>query len=446
MASRPKEQFNAAASRKVMTAAGFAIGAILYPQDDMATSFERSLAHTESQFIGTQQSGQLRDTPLTLVPPISVQKLWAQNGLAGEKITAALATLDDTQQTQLRLRSTALFAQDGFADVIRIMADGKQQKLNDLVAKIADIPSGMRIITTDYASISSEQNKEVWREFQERAEPAFYHYLATTRAAALREAGFCDHAIDCMRRGHGPANAEGIHYNVDIDHLTERKGGGAMCLEKSVDPVLGGAPMYPINHAANLCLIMRDVHTQTKNTINNLQNINTIPVGETRRIIMAVPEQGKELMMLHRQDVHADLQGPKETSYFALGPSLLITRDVEAYKQNIASPSEETTKAFFEENIRADLNHTVKLWTALAQSLEQSHHQGDLKAAEIKNTITNCDEYLKPLERALADIRAPQDAIESLAQVSHRIYAVLSPPADGGRPPPAPGKKPHGHT
>jgi hypothetical protein len=73
------------------------------------------------------------------------------------------------------------------------------------------MPPGMRLITTDYISIEPEQNKAVWREFQEKAEPAFYRYIAATQETALREAGFCDHAINCMRRGYGPTDKDGIH-------------------------------------------------------------------------------------------------------------------------------------------------------------------------------------------------------------------------------------------
>ena len=85
--------------------------------------------------------------------------------------------------------------------------------------------------------------------------------------------------------------------------------------------------------------------------------------------------------------------------------------------------------------MRASLSHTLKLWTALAHSLEQAQAEGSIKAPDIKGTAKNCNDYLKPLENIMAEIHAPRDAIESLAQVSNRIYTILSPPADSGRAP-----------
>lgn len=437
MAEKPKkDSFNDVARRNITAAVALAAAIAGVQQDDIHTQYEDSL----NDETAIPQRGQERP-PLpsaVLAPQVSPQglrEIWALQGLEGEKFNVAFSALSPEQTDSLTRRSKDLFALDGFTGVMQRMADGKQKKITEMIEKIADLPDGMRLITTDYVSIETEQNKAVWLEFQERAEPAFYRHLAATQEKALREAGFCDHAIDCMRRGYGPTDENGLHYNVDIDHLTERKGGGALCLEKSVDPVLGGAPMYAINHAANLCLIMRDVHVQTKNVINNLQDINNIPAGETRRILMAVPEEGKELMMLHAQDMRAAVQPPVETSYYALGPSLLMMRALERYKDNIVAPREETTKQFFDGDMRASLSHTLKLWTALAHSLEQAQAEGSIKAPDIKGTAKNCNDYLKPLENIMAEIHAPRDAIESLAQVSNRIYTILSPPADSGRAP-----------
>jgi len=449
MAESPKESFNTSARRNLMAAAAVALGIAGVQQDELHTQFEASLFMPKSgePLVKNTPEAQKNSAPLEPAPrPRALQEIWSDQGLSGEKFDAAFAALSAEQKDRLALRSQAFFAQAGFTDVMQRMAEGKQKKLNDLLAKIADIPPGMRLITTDYNSIESEQNKIVWQEFQERAEPAFYRHIAATQETALREAGFCDYAIDCTRRGHGPTNKDGIHYNVDIDHLTERKGGGAMCMEKSVDPVLGGAPMYPINHVSNLCLIMRDVHTQTKNTINGLQDIGAIPAGETRRIVMAVPEEGKELLMLHPQDIRAGMQPPTETSYFALGPSLLIMRDLERYKKNIVSQNAAATREFFDDVIRDDFSHTLKLWTALALTLEHADAEGTLKTPSIKSTIKNCNDYLKPLENLMAEIQAPQDALENLVHISHRIYGILSPSADGERAPSATGKQTHGHA
>lgn len=428
MAESPKESFNKSARRNLMAAAAVALGIAGVQQDELHTQYEASIftPKTGGPLAGAIPERQQSAAPQQPPPqPPALQEIWNAHGLSGEKFDAAFAALSAEQKDRLALRSDAFFAQEGFTDVMQRMAEGKQKKLDDLLAKIADMPPGMRLITTEYNSIESEQNKIVWHEFQERAEPAFYRHLAATQETALREAGFCDYAIDCMRRGRGPTNKDGIHYNVDIDHLTERKGGGAMCMEKSVDPVLGGAPMYPINHLSNLCLIMRDVHTQTKNAINGLQDIGAIPAGETRRIVMAVPEEGKELLMLHPQAIRAGAQPPAETSYFALGPSLQITRQLERLaRDNISAPADQM-QIFYEAHIASEFQHTVKLWTALAASLERCTEDGSFKARDAKPVRENCEGFLKPLENAMIAAHMPQDAVDSLRDISNRIYVHL---------------------
>lgn len=447
MADQPKDSFNNSARRKLMTAAAMALGIASVPQDEIRTQLDVSLfAPNAGPFVKGDPDTQ-KNTALNqpVQRPLAVEEIWRDRGLSGQKFSEAFAALSAEQKGRIAERSNDLFAQAGFTDVMLRMAEGKQKKLNDILEKIADIPSGMRLITIDYNSIESEQNKIVWQEFQERAEPAFYRHLAATQETALREAGFCDHAIDCMRRGHGPANKDGLHYNVDIDHVTERKGGGAMCMEKSVDPVLGGAPMYPINHVSNLCLIMRDVHTQTKNAINGLQDIGAIPAGETRRIVMSVPEVGKELMMLHTSDVRAGLQPPKETSYFALGPSLLIRNDLIEMGEIVTVSTPQEREKFFNDMIRPNLTHTLKLWGAFADSLERARAAGTLKGRDVSDLLVNCNDFLKPLEEAMTRTRMPQEALENLGNISKRIYGHLE-NGDSGKPQVpknAEGKKPH---
>lgn len=435
MADHVKEAFNAVSRRRNFIAAAVLAAAVAAVQsDDLQTQFAASLQHAETeQVIAPGDKVQVIQPPLAETP--SLAEVWAQHGLDSEKITAALAALTPEQQKNLFLRSGKLFAEEGFADVLRRMESGKPKKLNDLVQKLADVPEGMRVITTDYVRVEASQNQAVWREFQETAEPAFYRHLAATREAELREAGFCDYAIDCLRRGLGPTNAEGISYNVDIDHLVERAGGGTMSTERSVDPVLGGE-MFPINHAANLCLIMRDVHVQVKNEINGLQNISDVPLGETRRIIMAVPEEGRQLMMLHAKDIRAEMQPPPETSYFALGPSLLITNKLQEMRDIVTDSTPAQRQAFFDNSLRADFEHTLKLWEALATSLQHARANDALPGKDVKCTLANCEKYLKPLEEMMAAAQMPQEPLENLGDISKRIYASLKSDSVGAGPGP----------
>ncbi|MDY0009071.1 MAG: hypothetical protein RBS08_05140, partial [Bdellovibrionales bacterium] len=415
MAEKPRDAFNESAKRKLIAAAAVAVGIASVNAGSIHTQYETSLFLPNTIPLDPSRAANM-DAPKTPVQrPLAVEEIWANRGLDNPKFKEAFAALSDGQKKSLAARSDDFFAQAGFTDVMLNMAEGKQKNLSDLIGKIADIPSGMRLRTSDYVSIEGAKNKDVWKEFQEKSEPLFYRHLVATQEPALREAGFCDHAIECMRRGHGPTNAEGLHYNVDIDHLVERKGGGEMSLKKSVDPLTGDAETFAVNHISNLCLIMRDVHEDTKNAINSLQNASNTPVGETRRIVMAVPEAGKERIMLQPENLRAERQPPADTAYFAMGPSALITRAIEDFKKDIVSPTEADAKEFFDNFIRDDFNHALRLWSLAADALEHSHAQGTLKSQDIKGTLKNCDENLKPLENILAEIKAPQDAIKSLA-------------------------------
>ncbi|HRI77534.1 MAG TPA: hypothetical protein PLX33_11190 [Alphaproteobacteria bacterium] len=431
MAERTKDAFNNSARRRLAVAAALAVGVATTPTEGMQTEYQASLlAPKAATPANLHQRPETLQTLAAMQPPVILREIWAEKGLSGEKFDAAFAALGDGQQQKLAQRSAAMFEQQGFADVMLKLAEGKQAKLSTVIERMAEMPAGMQIITTDYTRIAKEQNDAVWLEFQERAEPAFYRHLAATQEKELRAAGLCDYALDCMRRGLGPTNKEGISYNVDIDHLVERGGGGAMSTEKAVDPVHGGAPMYLVNHVSNLCLIMRDVHTQTKNVINNQQGLGEIAVGETKRICMAVPTDENRLMMLQKEELRAGMQPPPETSYFALGPSLLITRDLERLMRDNIAPPEEHARVFFEVQIEPTFNHTLKLWQALVASLDHGIENGTVKAADIKRTRDNCDGYLKPLEKAMADANMPKEAVDSLRDISNRIYAHLTPADD----------------
>lgn len=432
--AKAKETFNnVARKRGLVAAAVLAAGVASAPTDDIQTQYQVSLRLGASEH---QQAAAPKSEFVTLpaadVP--SLRDLWAQHGLQGDKINTALSTLSDEQQSNLLHRSPRMFAEEGFADVIRHMENGKQKKLNELVQKLADMPDGMRIITTTYTRIEKEQNDEVWREFQEKAEPAFYRYMAAHHETALRDAGFCDYAIDCMRRGVGPTSKDGFGYNVDIDHLTERAGGGDMCREKSVDPVTGGEPLYPINHISNLCLIMRDVHVQVKNEINALQSIAEISLGESRRIIMAVPEDNRRLLMIQPENLRAEKAPPADTSYFAMGPSIQIIGQLERFQQTFVNIGPEAGAEYYKSNIAPEFNHMVKLWNALADSLDQAKEDGSLRARDVNRTATNCDACLPRLQKIMSDTHMPQEALEKLGDISKRIYAHLKPEESGTAP------------
>lgn len=158
---------------------------------------------------------------------------------------------------------------------------------------VADVPKGFRLTPLLYSKIEQQQNAKVYREYTKRVRPFFLHYLAHNHAAELTALGICQNGIEKMKKGLDPVDEHGRLYGINIDHIIERSGGGNWSLQKALDPLMpaGSSPTYIVNHFANFVLIPKKLH-DVKNTLNNLQKASyTIP-GESRWVLMIVPETG----------------------------------------------------------------------------------------------------------------------------------------------------------
>jgi hypothetical protein len=166
-----------------------------------------------------------------------------------------------------------------------------EQQLKEFEDLIQDIPQGFRLAPVLYSRITPEENAEIHSEYQFAVRPRFLRFLAENHADDLRALGICEHGIDRMKNGLDPANAQGVMYDVNIDHIAERSGSGLWGKSKEADPDRpGAAPTSHANHFGNFILLPKQVH-EYKNKLNDIQHITRTPPGECMWTLMIVPER-----------------------------------------------------------------------------------------------------------------------------------------------------------
>ncbi|MBI1216569.1 MAG: hypothetical protein GC185_12225 [Alphaproteobacteria bacterium] len=390
--------------------------------------------YLKTSFNDAHEAGLLRrPVPLQVIrqEEADLGALWAAHGL-GKPFGEAIGAMTPEQQDSLRARTRRHM---GNPDFIAAMLNLNPENVNGMLTAIADLPSGMELVTTTYERVSPEQNRAVWDEFQNRAEPEFYKLLVKEHEAELREAGFCNYAIQSMRNGTGPTNSDGVAYNVDIDHVVERAGGGAMSTEQAVDPALDGDPTFRVNHMSNFCFIMRATHKQ-KNVINGLQDLGKVQEGEKKVIIMAVPEAKHGTMLIDPALLGPSDVLPSETAYFGQGPARLLKNMFEEY-DGVATFTPENGREIFKHSIEKPFAHLMKVWEHTADVVEKAAADGPIEKQENKQVKKTCKDYLVPLIETFKEYHMPQEALAKLEKVGERIDAALSgakavPPPSGG--------------
>jgi len=123
--------------------------------------------------------------------------------------------------------------------------------------------------------------------------PEFMRYLAENHAAELTALGISQRGIERMKRKLDPVDENGRLYDVNIDHIIERYGGGKVSTTQEVDPQMprGSSATYLANHFSNLLLLPTHVH-EMKNSLNEFQRAANTPYGQSKWILMLVPETG----------------------------------------------------------------------------------------------------------------------------------------------------------
>lgn len=429
MAKSLQKAFNSKAYRRAVAVSVMTLNAAIMPQDATAVPYvpredkvleEKAYARPELLF----PYHPIAENKIKILSPLSLPEIWSNLG-APEPILEGLTRQSADVQEKLAARTEELFSNRDFLTVLHQIGSGKPKNIDKLLGSIAAIPPEMDIITLAYTRITPEQNKDVWQEFQSRSEPAFYRHLAANHADELKAAGFCDYALSCLSRGLSPTTEDGMPYNVDVDHIVERAGGGKMSTEKSIDPVAGGDPAYPINHIGNLCLIMKSWH-HSKNDLNGAQNIGSTPVGETQMLCMAVPPLQNRTALLSAELVEPYLPPTgRDSIYFTQGASLLLAEKMNKISED-ATLNAATGQKLFDSVFKDEFNHTLNVWTRVTEHIEKLSAEGTLHHQEAGDLQKTCNEFLYPLVAAAKKVQVPQDRLENLAKIGDRMQSVIA--------------------
>lgn len=429
MAEKLQKTFNSKAYRRTLAVSVLALNAAIMPQDLSAfppparadNMFEEKIYARPDQVAPQSPTD---EAPVQILSPLTLSEAWANFG-APEDVIDGISRQSSEVQDKLAARTAELFSNRDFLSVLENASGGKAKNIDKLLATIASIPPEMDIITLAYTKIAPEQNNAVWAEFQAQSEPAFYRHLAANHADELKSAGFCDYAISCLERGLSPTTEDGVPYNVDVDHVVERAGGGRMSLEKSIDPATGGPETFPVNHIGNLCLIMKSWH-HAKNDLNGAQNIGATPVGETRMLCMALPPPDKRAALLGAELVQPYLPPTgRDSIYFTQGATQLLTKKME----DIASEADfgaETGEKLFKAIFQPDFSHTLNLWSRVTEHIENMAADGSLRPQEAGSLQETCDTFLTPLISASNKVHIPADALAKLSKIGDRMQTVIT--------------------
>ena len=172
----------------------------------------------------------------------------------------------------------------------------KKEQQGILENIIENVPDGFKLVTVWYSRIKNSQNLEVRKEYNKNVRRAFLNYLATHHAKELYELGICENGVACMKRGTTPVNTDGMLYDVDIDHIVEKFGGGLLSRKKIVDLLRldKKKPIFMVNHFNNLLLLPEGIH-RFKNILHRIQDIDEIKPGEGAWVLTLIPETNNKL-------------------------------------------------------------------------------------------------------------------------------------------------------
>ncbi len=160
---------------------------------------------------------------------------------------------------------------------------------------LKEVPEGFKLVPVLYSKITQEQNGAIHEEYLTNVRSRFLQFIGENHAEAARKLGICDTGIERMKRGLDPADSEGRPYEMNIDHIIERAGSGLWANSKEKDPDQNAEveDKFRQNHFGNLILIPEKIHNY-KNMLNNLQRISQLQPGESKWVLMMVPERNEQ--------------------------------------------------------------------------------------------------------------------------------------------------------
>ncbi len=186
------------------------------------------------------------------------------------------------------------------------------QRLQQFDEVIENIPKGFVLAPVLYSKIKRAENDTVWKEFGSRVQHSFFAFLANDHSEELRALGICERGIKRMKAGRAPVNEDGVPYFMNVDHIIERAGAGQLSTRKEVDPLMppDSEPTYSVNHFSNLILLSEEAHAY-KNFLNELQEVARCRPGDSKWVLMMVPEAslGYSGFVAQQQDPQHPLHG-----------------------------------------------------------------------------------------------------------------------------------------
>lgn len=165
-------------------------------------------------------------------------------------------------------------------------------QLVDIDRIVADVPAGFKLVPVYYSRISQAQNEIVHNEYSFHVRPSFLKFVANNHADDLRKLGICEHGIARMKKGLDAADSSGEMYDLSIDHIIERSGGGYFSTTKTKDVLNPNEPArFPVNHFGNFILLPEKIH-RFKNELNAIQKI--ADVGDGKWMLMMIPDRNDQ--------------------------------------------------------------------------------------------------------------------------------------------------------
>lgn len=173
----------------------------------------------------------------------------------------------------------------------RIGLDNAIEDLQKFEELIKQVPKGFRLAPVLYTGITPAERDAAYAEYTTHVRADFLRFVAENHADELKAMGIGLLGIEQMKQGMSPRDDFGKVYDINIDHVIERAGGGLMSRERSVDLTRdpGAPPTLSVNHFSNFTLMPRQIH-EAKNQLNAVQQHTRILAGESGWILMIVPE------------------------------------------------------------------------------------------------------------------------------------------------------------
>jgi len=237
----------------------------------------------------------------------------------------------------------------------------QKEKFEALIA--TDMPKGFKLTPVLYSKITREENAKTWKEFSKKVKRPFLMFLGNNHEAELKNLGLCQHAIDKIKQGLNPVDKDGMKYDINIDHIIERSGGGDLSLTKSPDSANNSRNSFFVNHFNNFIILPLKIHL-VKNTLNEAQNAAMTPHGKSQWVLMMIPENNPNFsgFVARPQDNSHPLAGldmVEESVYDHIGQANYLISKAKQELYSIVPQTVSSQDGKYDSNLREKFNKAV---------------------------------------------------------------------------------------